>query len=76
MFSVAVIGNALILWVNSHGRFVSVYFAVHHTLVSAFLHAEVYCKLRLAARPKGRVDSGIFLPVCNHITVQTTASPR
>ena len=63
MFIDAVIGNALVLWVNSHGRFVSIYFAIHQTLVSAFLHTKVDCKLRLAARPKGRVDSGVFLAV-------------
>ena len=39
---------------NSHGRNVNVYFAVHPTLVSAFLHVVVDCKLQLTERPSGR----------------------
>ena len=39
---------------NSHGRHVSVYFAVYPTLLLAFRVADVGCKLQLAARPNGR----------------------
>ena len=53
-----------ILRVNSHGRFVSVYYAVHQTLVSAFLHVEANCNLQLAAHSSGlRIAAYFWLSV-------------
>ena len=42
-----------LLLLNSHGRHMSVYFAVYQTLVLAFRVAEIDGKLQLAARPSG-----------------------
>ena len=49
-----------LIWLISHGRHVSVYFAVYPTLVLAFRVAGVDCKLQLAARSglQPAVDKG------------------